>query len=58
MITPDRKLDPSLIEEHHSFLRRLAKSLVHDEQLSHDVVQQTWLVALSAGDAPAERGWL
>ncbi len=54
---------PWLEEEltaHSQWVRRLARSLVHDETAAEDLVQDTWVAALSRppADRRALRGWL
>ena len=41
-----RPLNPELLLEHLEWMRRLARSLVRDETVANDVVQQTLLMAL------------
>jgi len=45
---------------HSQWVRRLARSLVHDETAADDLVQDTWVAALSRppSDRQALRGWL
>ncbi|MCE9636679.1 MAG: sigma-70 family RNA polymerase sigma factor [Planctomycetes bacterium] len=61
MTEPDPR-PPSLEEllEHAGWVRRLALSLVRDEALADDVVQQTWLSAMRSPprDSDRVRGWL
>jgi RNA polymerase sigma factor (sigma-70 family) len=54
---------PWLEEElaaHSQWVRRLARSLVHDESAAEDLVQDTWVAALRRppADRRALRGWL
>lgn len=54
---------PWLEEElaaHSQWVRRLARSLVHDETAAEDLVQDTWVAALAKppSDRRALRGWL
>lgn len=53
-------MDDELIEEHEGFLRAVAASIVTDEALAQDLVQQTWLAALEARPQTGSgfRGWL
>ena len=48
------------LDRHGSFVRRLAGSLVFDENRAEDLAQQTWLAAAthSPRDAATARGWL
>lgn len=45
---------------HASFVRAVARALIHDESVVDDVVQDTWLAALAhpPGKAGSLRGWL
>ena len=51
---------PELLLEHGAFLRRLARSLVVDEQRAEDVVQETYLAVLQRPPPPGVRlrAWL
>ena len=55
----DGRLDPVELLLHDDFLRALARSLVADESRARDVVQQTYVAALTAPDGgPRESGSL
>ena len=58
-MTP-RRPTAALLMEHQAFLKRLARSLVFDDQRAEDVVQDSFVVALEKPmPAPARlRGWL
>lgn len=58
-MTP-RRPTAALLMEHQAFLKRLARSLVFDDQRADDVVQDSFVVALERPmPAPARlRGWL
>jgi RNA polymerase sigma-70 factor (ECF subfamily) len=43
---------------HAGWLRRLARGLVLDDAEADDVLQETWLAALEAGDVTHPRAWL
>lgn len=45
---------------HRSWLHRLAVHIVRDDELAHDLVQETWLAALDAAPPSEEkvRPWL
>ena len=51
---------PEILLEHGAFLRRLARSLVVDEQRAEDVVQETYLAVLQRPPPPGVRlkAWL
>ncbi|QDV06361.1 putative RNA polymerase sigma factor FecI [Planctomycetes bacterium Poly30] len=55
------RMDPDRIDQHVDWLRRLARSLVHDVSLAEDLVQETALAALQAPPLLSEgspRPWL
>lgn len=53
-------LDPDELQGHTGFLKRLARSLVHDEHDSEDLVQQAWATAFAVPprDKGRLRSWL
>lgn len=56
----NRQVDAEFVLEHQGYVKRLARSLVFDEQGADDLAQQVWLAAL---EHPPEhpgalRGWL
>ncbi len=59
-MTPPQPISPDLLLEHAAFLRGLARSLVVDEARAEDVVQETYLAALSKPPPPHVRlrAWL
>jgi len=52
--------DPSELLVHAEWLQRLARTLVRDQQVAEDIVQETWLSALRSGqrDGVRPRPWL
>jgi hypothetical protein len=44
---------PQALEEHASFVRALARSLVHNPHGADDIVQETWVAVLGSKDSPA-----
>ena len=52
--------DSHLLQQHDQFLRRLARTLVRDENTADDITQETWLAAVGAdlGRVANVRGWL
>ena len=52
--------DSHLLQQHDQFLRRLARTLVRDENTADDITQDTWLAAVGAdlGRVANLRGWL
>jgi RNA polymerase sigma factor (sigma-70 family) len=52
--------NPELLLSHADFMRALARSLLHDEHLAEDVVQDAWMAALGEpqGGIKKVRAWL
>ena len=52
--------NPELLLSHADFVRALARSLLHDEHLADDVVQEAWMAALQEprGSIKKVRAWL
>ncbi len=59
-MSPPPPPSPEILLEHGAFLRRLARSLVVDEQRAEDVVQETYLAVLQRPPPPGVRlkAWL
>ena len=57
MTGPAVVLDPESLLAHREFVRAIARSLLYDEHAAEDVVQETWLAAITAPRA-VSRGWL
>lgn len=57
---PDAPVPMSLLLTHREWVRRIARSMVHDDATADDVAQRTWLAALRGAprDAGAARSWL
>ena len=51
--------NPELLLSHADFVRALARSLIHDEHLADDVVQEAWLAALQKSEPSRKspRAW-
>ncbi|MEM8885555.1 MAG: RNA polymerase sigma factor, partial [Planctomycetota bacterium] len=49
---------PESLLAHASWVRGLARSLLHDDQAADDVVQEAWLAALRRPPRRLTRGWL
>jgi RNA polymerase sigma-70 factor (ECF subfamily) len=52
----DSRLDPELLLAHAPFVRSIACALLHDENDVDDVVQQTWLAAMTTPPRAREGG--
>jgi RNA polymerase sigma-70 factor (ECF subfamily) len=52
--------DPTILAEHHDFVRGLARSLVFDDASADDITQDVWLLALKhpSGEVRSIRAWL
>jgi RNA polymerase sigma-70 factor (ECF subfamily) len=59
-MTPPPTADPRLLLEHAQWMRRLARSLVHDEVRAEDLTQETWtrLLARPPSLERPFRGWI
>lgn len=60
MNDPCPRIDLDVLLAHAGWVRALARTLVRDEHIAEDVVQQTWIAALRRGDAGRRslRPWL
>ncbi|MCP3916475.1 MAG: sigma-70 family RNA polymerase sigma factor [bacterium] len=57
---PPRIVNKVLVRSHGDFVQRLARALVSDDQTADDLVQQTWLVAMTRPPRHRDnvRAWL